>query len=360
MLKVELVAAGSKPGHALLNVQGWTGDAGALELSIQRNQDQYYLGDQGSWSGQPVWFGISLDAQADGPNLVAEVGPWLVDALLLEPQMVYMLYLRQNALNDKGVLRLKGNLLSSQAAGQSLHQEAHLDRTPKPAPKPEPEPLPEPLPTPAPKEEHFSAQRDEADDLADSSSLAAEPRETQPTPPPKPRSKAWLWILLGLVLAGAMGVGVWWWLQQQPAKTEPTPAPAASTEPAPASAPTVSTPTGEAACAAEALQQNSDDLAFIRGCLDSKPNAEQVLAVIERAKAAKRCNVVQRLYAFTAQSGNAAVAVAYAAEYDPKTFKAEGCIKSADKETAQYWYEQALVANPNNAQARERLEALKK
>ena len=70
--------------------------------------------------------------------------------------------------------------------------------------------------------------------------------------------------------------------------------------------------------------------------------------------------MVQRLYAFTAQSGNATVAVAYAAEYDPKSFKAESCIKSADKETAQYWYEQALVADPNNAQARERLEALKK
>lgn len=356
MLKVELVAAGGKPGHALLNVQGWTGDAGALELSIQRNQDQYYLGDQGSWSGQPVWFGISLEAQADGPNLVAEVGPWLVDALLLEPQMVYMLYLRQNALNDKGVLRLKGNLLSSQAAGQSLHQEAHLDRTVKPESQSEPV---EAQPA-APKEDHVSAQRDEADELATDSSLAAEPRDTRPTPPPKPRSKAWLWILLCLLLVGAIGAGVWWWLQQQPAKPEPTPAPVASTEPAPASAPTVSTPTGEAACAADALQQNGDDLAFIRGCLDSKPNAEQVLAVIERAKAAKRCNVVQRLYAFTAQSGNAAVAVAYAAEYDPKTFKAEGCIKSADKETAQYWYEQALVADPNNAQARERLEALKK
>ena len=56
-----------------------------------------------------------------------------------------------------------------------------------------------------------------------------------------------------------------------------------------------------------------------------------------------------------AQGGNVEIALAYAEEYE----KGSSCFQ-ADKETAIYWYETALSNDPNNATAKEKLEALKK
>lgn len=354
MLKVELTAAeNGKPGYGRLQIQGWKGAEGALELSIQRNQDQQYLGDQGTWVSAPVWHGLPV--QRPEATLYGEVGPWLVDALLLDTQMVYMLSARQGPLEDKGVLRLRGNLMSSQAAGQSLHEEQRIDRGLLATPAPEPV-VP---PVPIPREDELTAQRDGDDEPHTDSSLAAEPRELpQPAPVPIKRpTRLWLWIGLLLLGLGGLAAGLWWWSQQ------PTPKPDSGAEnatPVSNPSPVPSSSSSEASCTAEALQQNTDDLGFIRHCLDSKPSSQQILTVIEQAKVAQRCNLVQRLYAYKAQSGDAAVALAYAREYDPKTHTATGCIKSADAETAVYWYEQVLVADPNNTSARERLEALKK
>lgn len=82
------------------------------------------------------------------------------------------------------------------------------------------------------------------------------------------------------------------------------------------------------------------------------------MAVIEAAKQAERCNIVQRLYAHKAQSGDTKIAFAYAREYDPESFKDGGCIKSADAETAAYWYEIVVANDPSNAAAKQRLEQL--
>ena len=78
------------------------------------------------------------------------------------------------------------------------------------------------------------------------------------------------------------------------------------------------------------------------------------------AKDAKRCGVVQRLYAHKAQSGDAAIAYAYAREYDPAHYSSGGCIEAADAETAMYWYEIAVNNDPDNQDASQRLEELKK
>ena len=81
--------------------------------------------------------------------------------------------------------------------------------------------------------------------------------------------------------------------------------------------------------------------------------------MIENAKKMNACGVAQRLYANKAQSGNAEIAFAYAKEYDSAFSKGEGCFK-LDKETALYWYETGLVADPNNTEAKKRIEELKK
>jgi hypothetical protein len=83
-----------------------------------------------------------------------------------------------------------------------------------------------------------------------------------------------------------------------------------------------------------------------------------VLEVIAAAKLAKRCDLVQRLYAFKSQAGDIAVALAYAREFDPQ-FHQAGCIASPDKATAIYWYEHVLSSQADNADAKARVQALK-
>jgi hypothetical protein len=106
-------------------------------------------------------------------------------------------------------------------------------------------------------------------------------------------------------------------------------------------------------CAVDTNTNN--ELAFIQSCLKTKPEPKQILEIIASAKQANKCAIAQRLYANQAQGGNVEIALAYAEEYE----KGSSCFQ-ADKETAIYWYETALSNDPNNATAKEKLEALKK
>lgn len=107
------------------------------------------------------------------------------------------------------------------------------------------------------------------------------------------------------------------------------------------------------------LSPGVDELSFIQGCLKSEPNTDQILEVIQQAKAAKACGIAQRLYANKAQGGNARIAFAYAREYDRQFVQEGGCF-SIDSDNAIYWYEIGLGLDPNNAEARARLEELKR
>ncbi|MCU1719270.1 hypothetical protein [Pseudomonas sp. 5P_3.1_Bac2] len=353
MLRIELKPSHSgQPGYGELTVHDWPNGDSGLELTVQRNQDGRYLGAAGDWGSNPVWHGLD-GLSLNGDSLSGEVGPWLIDPLMQDPQMAYMLQIRDADGGDKGVLRILGTLLSSLAAGNSSHdeQKIHRSNTPPPvAPVPEPEPEPEP--------EELTLTLDDEPQLGDLNandrhteveSLSAEPREPAPVAaapaPAKKSSKLWLIPVLLLLLA-AIGAALWWFVLRAPGTSTPA---------------VSSTSSGEAAvCSAEALGQVSDDLVYIQSCLKSNPSSEQVLSVIAAAKEAKRCGVVQRLYAHKAQSGDAAVAFAYAREYDPESFTSGGCISAADAETAAYWYEIAVTNDPANQQASQRLEALRK
>ena len=107
------------------------------------------------------------------------------------------------------------------------------------------------------------------------------------------------------------------------------------------------------------LSPGVDELSFIQGCLKSEPNTDQILEVIQQAKVAKACGIAQRLYANKAQGGNARIAFAYAREYDRQFVQEGGCF-SVDSDNAIYWYETGLGLDPNNAEARARLEELKR
>jgi len=328
MLKIELrPTREGTPGQGELLIEGWKQDADGLQLAVQRNQDDYYLDDSGQWHASQRWNSLPNVREEDG-KLLIPVGAWLVDPLTADTRMTYMLYLQKNKDglqknkddSDKGVLRMVGELLSSAAAGSITPVPASPKAPPKPAPVTEPVPEPEPLPEPE-------------------AVVEPEPVPPKPQPKPKPKQKSrWPLLVLLLLVLLAAGLALGWFLLR------PNPSAEATTS---------------GACTAPVLAENQDDLALIQNCLKTSPSSDEVLALINAAKESKRCNLMQRLYAHKAQSGDAAIALAYAREYDPASFKAGGCIESADAETAAYWYELALERDPNQSAARERLEALK-
>lgn len=347
MLRIELTAAASgQPGHGELTVHGWPGGTDGLELSVLRNQDSLYLEAGGGWDSLPVWHAID-GLERRGELLVGSVGPWLVDPLVRDPKMVYRLQLRDAGQSDGGVLRIVGNILSSPAVGhpqplneQPRHAPEPVAAPPEPQPEPEP-PAVEPPPVETPRPDRpLVAERDE--EFRGAPALKPQPR----------KPVRWLPLALGLVLLLGIGLAAYWYFVLRPHTQTPVAA-------APAAAPAAAAGGEAGACAGTALAESGDDLTFIQACLKSNPSSARVLEVIDAAKQARRCGVVQRLYAHKAQAGDAAIAFAYAREYDPQTFKAGGCVESADAETAAYWYEIALANDAGNAEAKQRLEALK-
>ncbi len=365
-LRIELKASSTGPGYGLLTVLGWNQPAGSIELSVQRNQDGRFLDESGDWTTNPVWHDVSVLEENAG-TLSGEMGPWLVDPLVQNPQVAYMLELRGADHKDKGVLRMSGQILSSQAAGNSVRQESRTRHENAPPPKAEPvreptipkmtpppvEPPPPPPPPVTPPAEPEASLKLGIAPVAESTLIKQKSTEatsaSSPFPahsasdePVKKRSMLPLYLIL-LALLLLISGGAAWYLGLFATGALPG---QGGTETA--------GPCGEEAMSA------GDDLAFVQGCLKSSPSTDQVLAVINAAKDAKRCNIVQRLYAHKAQSGDARIAFAYAQEYDPQTFKAGGCVDSADAETAAYWYEIVVNHDASNTEAKQRLEQLAK
>jgi len=325
MLKIELRAApGGTPGQGNLRIQGWKHPLDGLELAVQRNQDGYYLDATGHWSASQRWTALTDTRSADEAALQAIVGPWLVDPLTADQRMTYMFYLRSADGQDKGVLRIVGDLLSSAAAGTppaTLASAVAPTVTIPPAPAPEPPPAAESEPAAEPEPEP----------------------EPESPPPEKPRKHLLLVLLIALVLAVAAGLA-WWWF--------------ARADHAGAAEPEASTDAASGPCHPQVLDASQDDLTLLQTCVKSNPTSEQTLALIAAAETAKRCNLAQRLFAYKAQAGDIDIALAYARRYDPQGFTASQCIDKPDGETAAYWYERVLEQQADNAQAKQRLEAL--
>jgi len=397
MLRIELRAtADSKPGHGELTIRGWKkSHQGEFELNVQRNQDDYYLGEFNDWVASAVWHLLGEpDHKKEENVLLAHVGPWLVDPITQNQNMAYKLQLRNQHGTDFGVLRIIGTLLSSQAADKPPVEEEKVTNRfvaePEEAPfdpnpwraeaalevEPEAEPFdPNPFAI-EPEPDGFDANPFVAEEKP-KLFATAEPELLGPPPPTnkttlstsavthhvskgKPRkhghhakesekSSKWPLIIGLLVVLGLIGAAVWWFFLRSDDKPSDFYTGGSSS---PARVEVASS------CSSQALADTRDDLGFIRACLNTQPSSQQVLATINNAKQANRCNLVQRLYAYKAQAGDVTVALAYAAEYDPQSFSG-GCIGAADAETAVYWYEMALEHDPQNAQARQRLQELK-
>lgn len=331
-------AASGRPGEGILILTGLSPSEMAFgatsEVCVQRNQDHRYLGENSQWTTTQTWHQVHLSEERIEDTVVLSLDARLVDPLIENPQMTYQLQVSIGAEKGVGVLRIRDGVMSSRAAGQSVDPVAYVAGQVKA--ESEPEPL----------VETSIAQPEVVKQAAN----VQEPSEKK-----KSSTGMIVGVIVFLLVTLLAAFFAWKFFNgasSSPVSTiSPTVTPVAPTEPAPAAEP--------AACSAEALNTTKDDLVYIQNCLKTNPDSDQVLSVIAAAKEAKRCDLVQRLYAFKGQSGDTKVALAYAREFDPATFVA-GCLSAADKETALYWYELVLTKDPENADAKVRLEALRK
>ena len=321
----------NRPGYADIEIKRWKGDT-EIEIAIQRNQDQYYFAQGEQWNPEPVWHRIA-DLKSSGEFLQGTLGPWLVDALVQQVgNTQYLLLAKSGDFIDRGVVRFVGNILASSAGGDSFRGDDVRDiMVPEPSIEPkkeEPEQILEPAPLFESAPEPIVIEEENAGEYP------SEPVVSQIVERKKKNPLIGILLLLLLI---AIGAAAWWFMQKDKASEPDKPTAAADCE----------------------VKTGVDELAFIQTCLKTNPDTKQLLEIIANAKAANACGVAQRLYANKAQSGNAEIAFAYAKEYDDAFSKGEGCFKT-DKETAIYWYETGLNADPNNSEAKKRIEELKK
>lgn len=312
------------PGHARLLLKAWKGELSGVLISVQRNQDQLFLDNNGQWGSGEVFLALPELSLDDGIPGV-QIGPLLIDSLLANRQAAYRLIAKDESAREMGVLMIPDGLLSSQAGGENpltVNVHALAEATPEPAVA---APVEVPVPTPQ---------------------SAPEPQPLPPVQAPAKKSALPLIIIAALLLLIAAGVAAWWFLRSP---AEPVVAAAPPTAPA---------PKVEGPCSDE-MMTSHNDLDFVKGCLRSQPSGAQVLSIIDKAKTAKRCDIAQRLYAYKAQSGDTQIALRYAQEYDPKTATQGGCF-SADAQTAIYWYESVVSQDSQNNEAKARLAELKK
>lgn len=328
-IRPEIISAPSGlPGHGLLVLPSVRHDAidplGQVEILVQRNQDSRFLALDGKWSATQTWHQVDR-ALSSGDDVELVLGPGMIDPLVENTQMTYLLQLRCGDCLMQGVLRIREGVLSSRAAGSSSDPIARVSGRVVPAPE---------------------VAR------AEPEQIVTPELDVKPQPAPEKKSSHLGWVLLiALIIAIAVGFFVWKSMKGTPTASPPATPQSSSAAPAPSASP-------PAPCSSAALSAAKDDLNFLQECLKTNPEAAQILEVIGAAKAAKRCDLMQRLYAFKSQSGDATVALAYAREFDPE-FHQVGCIASPDKATAVYWYELVLSKQPDNADAKARVQALK-
>lgn len=326
------------PGYAIIALEGSSIEsAGDLSFSITRNQDGRFLSAKGQWEPSETWH-QPQEQQMDGVVVRCWVGTPVVDALLANPQMQYRILVKAAEETFQGTMRLSTKLFASSARVAAPAAAAAAFTPP-------PEPV-VPVAVEAPVIEAAPA----------------------PLPTTSPKKSMVLPLVMGLVALAVIGAGLWWFLsgadqlsadvvasapvvEQPVAAVVEQPVVAAVVEP-------VNEPVIAVPCSVDALAQTDDDIAYLQRCVQSTPSTEQVLAVIAAGKAAQKCDLIQRLYAHAAQTGNSDVALAYAKEFDPLTFSG-GCFGAPEPATAVYWYELYLQQMPDDQAIATRAKSLK-
>lgn len=340
-LRIEL--EGYKPGIAKFLAQKWSGSAD-IDILIQRNQDGYYLLGLNQWGPEKHWHTLT-NLSVDNQQLSGLVEEWLVDSLIIQGTQVRFLIEirdRQNDNNkDRGVVNIADNVFPSAALNTETVVTDQIEQN-RSQPAEEGANLNESDDSIASEPEEATIEAENQPEI--DKEVAPEPaiaQEVVSTPEPtKSKSKSGTFILILVILLILAGIGgaVWYFLFSKDNN------------------PLTATTQTNSQC--NVSNATSDNLSFIQQCLQSKPDTDALIEVINQAKQANKCDIAQRLYANQSML-NAKIALLYAKEYDEKFYQDNRCFK-VDKGTAIYWYETSLNNDPNNALAKERLVELQK
>lgn len=339
-LTIRLQSSG--PGQGVFLISGISAGDKTLELAIQRNLDDKYLGEVQAWQATPHWH-APLDIDSSDEGLGIRVGPEIIDAVTAPSNMALRVFVRWDGQEDSGVLRIKGHMLGSPAALPADVLSGPEDPTPDPDPD-------------------FS--------------LMAEPRQeamSEPTPSPRPRSRAGLWVILLLALVCVAGVTAWqlgWldpWFPPEPPMTEAQPALEGVPQEIQETAPGEATTTTEATTDLPAVSGESVEtkvptadgppaktvtgVDLVRAFLKGGPTPRAQYAEAEKQEQAGDCDAAMILYNRAAQA-DSAIALDLARRYDPRTHDAQSCIKAPDLSTATLLYEEAARAGDPSARRR--------
>ena len=348
-LRIEL--EGDKPGVAKFLAQKWSGSAD-IDILIQRNQDGYYLSGLNQWGPEKNWHTVT-SMSVENEQLSGLVDEWLVDSLLSQENSVRFLAEIRDKQNqsyiDRGVINIAETVFPSSALNTQLsisdETKQNTFESDKVASNLVESDDSQPV-EPQTEEQTIGMENEVIVEPEMESEIEVTPtptitqQEVSASQPTKAKSKLGLIIIIFVILLTLAGIGfaVWYFLFSQDKN------------------PLTSLTQSNSQC--NIANATTDDLSFIQQCLQSKPDADAVIDVINQAKQANKCNIAQRLYANQSLL-NAKVALLYAKEYDVKFYQDNQCFK-ADKETAIYWYETSLNNDPNNELAKERLAELQK
>lgn len=329
----------SEPGNAQLMVRlrGEPSVLSNLTFSLCNNQQNYLQPDH-TWDTAPHWFTIDSGYSFNSGSGF-RIGPTLLDPLLASPSQVQIqVKLASGETRSTTLQMVRDELFSSDARGQTGNYSGSSVLTTPAAPAiPEAAVVTEPVTTPT---DPITAP------------VLTHPKRTSSIMPMIAAG-----ILVMLIAAGAL----WWFMGRNipsalPASVNEQPETPAVAE---ASATPVKSEAKSDACSPANLASQSE-LEFVQNCVQQKLDSDKLLAIIQTAKDEKKCGVAQRLYANRAQGGDIKIALAYASEYDPQEHKPSECFKTADPDTAAYWYETVLQNEPENPKAKQRLEELRK
>ncbi len=323
-LKLLLESAG--PGRGLLHIEGSSEPTESVNLAIQRN-DGRFLGQDGHWQPTPFWHPqFSAEPGADGLRI--ELGPSLMDGIIAMHGAPLMLSLRIDGREDRGVVRVRGSLIGSDAAA------------------PEPSRV-----TGGRAQTSADAEQPTDRTMSLDIDLDAEAGKT-PQESKQHADLRWLAVLGAvMVLLLAVGAALWYFdipqrlisdkeielvpVGQETAAREETDAPETEQQSAFATSPE-STLTG---------------LQFVVEYLAEGPSADAMLAEAEARSEAGDCDAALILYSRAAET-EPALGVPVARLYDPPTYAEGGCIDAANEDSALEYYRSAAEAGVAEAMRR--------
>lgn len=330
-LKLLLEPAG--PGRGLLHVEGPSEPAESVNLAIQRN-DGRFLGQDGHWQPTPYWHPqFSAEPGADGLRI--ELGPALMDGIIAMHGAPLMLSLRIDGREDRGVVRVRGSLIGSDAA----------------APEPSGVPGDRAHGTvggelPADPTLTLDAGLDE--EIGDARTGAGK----APQQPTERAGSRWLAVLgAALVLLLAAGAALWYFdipqrlLAGQEAEPVPAEQQTAGTEE------TDPPETEQQSAFATSPESALTGLKFVVEYLAEGPSADAMLAEAESRSEAGDCDAALILYSRAAET-EPALGLPVARLYDPPTYAEGGCIDAANEDSALEYYRGAAEAGVSEAMRR--------